>query len=216
MALHPEGMFTSGPIAHLVGLAAGGTDPLEWEMLRFKRVSRTNHWDASWRCALQPLASQLDYLATAFSDEFFATCPDDTRRVWTTAAGSKPLPEFMTELAMLLRLADRGRHASYEEVPLAVWEVRTQFPLLRGLDDWTYDGEHASYEDSVRAFIESEHPFCFYELIPRLTQALEAQALCTQSAAFAASFRTLVPEATPEVLNTLARTTFAHMAEHHG
>ncbi|MFE5482282.1 hypothetical protein [Streptomyces sp. NPDC056527] len=216
MALHPEGMFADGPIAHLVGLAAGGPDALEWEVLRFERVSRTNHWDVAWRHDLQVLASQLDYLATAFTEEFFATCPADTRRAWTAAAAHKSVPDFMTELAMLLRLADRERKPSYEEVPLAAWEVRAQFPLLLALDNWAYDGEHATYEESLKAFIEAEHPFCFYELIPRLTQALEVQALRTQSSAFAASFRTLVPAATPEVLNTLARTTFAHMTEHHG
>ncbi|CAM5451585.1 hypothetical protein STANM309S_05716 [Streptomyces tanashiensis] len=68
MALHPEGMFTGGPLAHLVGLAAG-PDPLEWEVPRLKRVLRLNHWDAAWREAPQTLASQLDYLSTAFSEE---------------------------------------------------------------------------------------------------------------------------------------------------
>ncbi|WP_328923774.1 hypothetical protein OG429_03465 [Streptomyces sp. NBC_00190] len=216
MALHPEGMFTSGPIAHLVGLAAGGPDPLEWEVLRLTRVSRTDHWDVAWRHTAQPLASQLDYLATAFSEEFFATCPSAARRAWTAAAGTKSVPEFMTELAMLLRLADREWPAGYEDVPLAQWEVRAQFPLLLALDSWTYDGEHASYEESLLAFIEAEHPFCFYELIPRVTQALEARTLCTQSDAFAASFRALVPAATPETLDTLARVSFAHLTENHG
>ncbi|MBT2441519.1 hypothetical protein J7E93_15630 [Streptomyces sp. ISL-36] len=216
MALHPEGMFTSGPLAHLVGLAAAGSDPLEWEVLRFKRVMRTNHWDVAWRHTAQPLASQLDYLATAFSEEFFATCPEATRRTWRTAAGAKSVPAFMTELAMLLRLADREWDASYEDVPLSAWEVRAQWPLLPALDTWAYDGEYASYEESLRAFIDGEHPFCFDELIPRLTQALEVRALRTQSEAFAASFRTLVPEATPETLDILARLTFAHLTEHHG
>ncbi|MFE2555301.1 hypothetical protein ACFXGT_04590 [Streptomyces sp. NPDC059352] len=215
MALHPEGMFTTGPIAHLVGLAAGGPDPLEWEVLRFNRVTRTDYWDPAWRHTPQHLASQLDYLAIAFSEEFFATCPEADRRAWRAAAGTKTLPAFMTELAMLLRLADRQGDATYEDVPLAAWEVRARFPLLLSLDGWAYDGEFASYEEYVRAFVEGEHPYCFYEVIPRLTQALEARTLSAESAAFAASFRVLAPEATPETLDVLARTTFAHMTEHH-
>ncbi|WP_327260182.1 hypothetical protein OG444_39090 [Streptomyces sp. NBC_01232] len=215
MALHPEGMFTSGPIAHLVGLAAGGTDPLEWEVLRFRRTMRANHWDTAWRGSLRSLASQLDYLATAFTQEFFATCPPDTRRTWTAAAGADSLPQFMTGLALLLRLADREGDPSYEDVPLTAWEVRAQWPLLLSLDGWAYDGEHASYEESLEAFIESEHPYCFHEVIPRLTQALEVRTLCTQSDAFAASFRALAPGATPEALDVLARTAFAHLTRHH-
>ncbi|WP_225804360.1 hypothetical protein [Streptomyces sp. NK15101] len=215
MAIHPEGMFTSGPLAHLVGLACG-PDPLEWEVLRLTRVLRPNHWDASWRETPQTLASQLDYLSTAFSEEFFAGCPEQTRRTWRTAAGAQGVPAFLTGLATLLRLADREGDAPYEEVPLSAWEVRARFPLLLSLDDWAYDGEHASYEESLRAFVEAEHPFCFHELVPRLTQALEARTQCADSPAFAASFRTLAPTATPEALDALARTTFAHLTEHHG
>ncbi|MER5208196.1 hypothetical protein [Streptomyces sp. NPDC002825] len=215
MALHPEGMFTSGPLAHLAALAAG-PDPLEWQVLRLRRVLRLNHWDAAWRETPQRLASQLDYLSTAFTEEFFATCPEQTRHTWRTAAGAKDIPAFMTDLATLLRLADREGDAPYEDVPLSAWEVRAQFPLLLSLDGWAYDGEHASYEESLRAFIEAEHPFCSHELIPRLTQALEARTLCAQSPAFAASFARLAPTATPETLDVLARLTFAHLTEHHG
>ncbi|MFJ8769726.1 hypothetical protein [Streptomyces clavifer] len=216
MALHPEGMFTSGPIAHLVGLAAGGPDPLEWEVLRFTRVTRTDHWDVTWRRTAQPLASQLDYLATAFSEKFFAACPPDARRAWTAAAGPRSVPEFMSELAMLLRLADRQWPAGYDDVPLAQWEVLAQFPLLLALDSWAHDGEHVSYEAALLAYIAAEHPFCYYELIPRVTQALEVGALSTQCDAFAKSFLSLVPAATPETLGTLARVSFAHLTEHHG
>ncbi|RSS55018.1 hypothetical protein [Streptomyces sp. WAC01280] len=215
MALHPEGMYTTGPLAHLVGLAAGGPDPLEWEVLRFGRVTRTEHWAPSWRPTPQTLASQLDYMATAFSEEFLATCPERARHAWRTAAGTKSVPAFMTELAMLLRLADRQGDATYEDVPLAAWEVRARFPLLLFLDGWAYDGEYASYEESLRAFIEGEHPDCSYEVVPRLVQALTARTLCAESAAFAASFRKLAPEATPEALAVITRTTFTHMTEHH-
>ncbi|WP_314612034.1 hypothetical protein [Streptomyces stackebrandtii] len=215
MALHPEGMFTTGPLAHLVGLAAGGPEPLEWEVLRFGRATRTEYWDPAWRHTPQTLASQLDYMATAFSEEFFATCPEGTRQAWRTAAGAKSVPVFMTELAMLLRLGDREGDAPYEDVPLAAWEVRARFPLLLSLDGWAYDGEFASYEESMRAYIEGEHPYCSYEVVPRLTQALEARTLCDESAAFAASFRKFAPEATPETLAVITRTTFTHMTEHH-
>ncbi|MFF0423004.1 hypothetical protein ACFYUJ_01155 [Streptomyces sp. NPDC004520] len=215
MALHPEGMFTSGPLAHLAGLAAG-PGPLEWEVLRLKRVLRLNHWDPFWRETPQTLASQLDYLSTAFSEEFLATCPEPARHTWRTAAGAQGVPAFMTGLATLLRLADREGDASYEDVPLAAWEVRARFPLLLSLDGWAYDGEYASYEESLHAFIEAEHPFCLHELIPRLTQALEARTLRAESPAFAGSFAELAPTATPETLDVLVRLVFAHLREHHG
>ncbi|MFI9292415.1 hypothetical protein [Streptomyces gardneri] len=215
MALHPEGMFTTGPIAHLVGLAAGGSDPLEWEVLRFGRVTRTDYWDPAWRVTPQHLASQLDYLSTVFSEEFLDTCPEADRRTWRAAAGAQGVPAFMTELATLLRLADRQQDATYEDVPLAAWEVRARFPLLLSLDGWAYDGEYASYEESLRAFVEGEHPDCSYEVMPRLNQALAARMLCAESAAFAVSFRVLAPQATPETLEVLARTTLTHMTEHH-
>ncbi|GEB56473.1 hypothetical protein [Streptomyces gardneri] len=215
MALYPEGMFTTGPIAHLVGLAAGGSDPLEWEVLRFGRVTRTDYWDPAWRVTPQHLASQLDYLSTVFSEEFLDTCPEADRRTWRAAAGAQGVPAFMTELATLLRLADRQQDATYEDVPLAAWEVWARFPLLLSLDGWAYDGEYASYEESLRAFVEGEHPDCSYEVMPRLNQALAARTLCAESAAFAASFRVLAPQATPEALAVLTRTTLTHLTEHH-
>ncbi|MFE1877327.1 hypothetical protein ACFW9N_41865 [Streptomyces sp. NPDC059496] len=91
---------------------------------------------------------------------------------------------------------------------------RARFPLLLALDSWTYDGEHCSYEESLLAFIEAEQPFCSYEVIPRLTQALEVLTLRTESDAFAESFRALVPDATPETLAALAQVSFAHLTEH--
>ncbi|MCX4818785.1 hypothetical protein OG883_02485 [Streptomyces sp. NBC_01142] len=74
MALHPEGIFTGGPLFQLVSLAARDDDPLEWQVLRLKRVLRTEHWDAPWRRAFQTLASQLDYMAVTFTDAFFDGC----------------------------------------------------------------------------------------------------------------------------------------------
>ncbi|MER7946209.1 hypothetical protein ABTY59_02300 [Streptomyces sp. NPDC096079] len=214
MALHPEGMFTGGPLAHLATLAAG-PDPLEWEVLRLARILRPNHWDAAWRETPQRLASQLDYLSTAFSEEFLAGCPEPARSSWRTAAGAQGVPAFMTGLATLLRLADREGDARYEEVPLAAWEVRARFPLLLSLDGWAYDGEFGSYEESLRAFVDAEHPHCFDELIPRLTQALEARTLRADSPAFAEAFGVLAPTATPETLDVLIRTAYAHLTEHH-
>ncbi|BAU85501.1 hypothetical protein SLA_4617 [Streptomyces laurentii] len=214
MALHPEGMFTSGALAHLVHLA-GGSEPLEWEVLRLGRCLRREHWEATWRESPQSLASRLDYLAVAYDEEFFATCPEETRRAWRTAAGERHLPAFMTDLATLLRLADRQGDASYAEVPLAAWEVRARFPLLLHLDGWAYDGEYASHEESLLAFADAEHPHCSWELIPLLTQALEARTLCAESADFAASFRDLAPEATPSALDAIGRVLLAHLTEHH-
>ncbi|MFF8598604.1 hypothetical protein ACF065_06810 [Streptomyces sp. NPDC015232] len=215
MALHPEGVFTGGPLAHLVAHAAG-PDPLEWEVLRLQRCLRKEHWDAAWRTNLQTLASQLDHLSVSFDPERLTGCPAATRRAWRAAAGDRPLPAFMTDLAMLLRLADRQPEAAYEDVPLAAWEVRARFPLLLSLDSWGYDDEHASFEDSVRALVAAEHPHCAWELVPRVGQALEARTLCSRSPAFAAAFRTLAPGAEPETLGVFLRVLLGHLLEEHG
>ncbi|OKK05996.1 hypothetical protein AMK26_07845 [Streptomyces sp. CB03234] len=215
MALHPEGIFTSGPLFQLVGLAAGPGDALEWEVLRLNRILLTEHWDPHWRHPLQPLASQLDYMAVTFTDAFFDSCPPAARAVWTAAAGDRTVPEFMTELALLLRLADREGEPDYDAVPLAGWEAEARFPLLRDLDLWAYLDEHASFDSAFRERIDGEHPWCDRELVPIVTQAVQALALCARSAAFATAFRAYAPAATTATLEIVVELGQAHMAEHH-
>lgn len=216
MALHPEGIFTGGPLFQLVSLAAHHDDPLEWQVLRLKRVLRTEHWDAPWRGAFQTLASQLDHMAVTLTDALFDGCPQHAREAWTTAAGGRSVPGFMTELAMLLRVADRDHPPGYDEVPLAKWEAEARFPLLRSLDTWAYDDAYDSFEAAFRARIAGEHPFCDEELVPLIAQALEVLALCARSEHFSKAFRAHDESATPAALNVIIDLGHAHMRRHHG
>ncbi|WP_406272196.1 hypothetical protein OHT93_22815 [Streptomyces sp. NBC_00191] len=215
MALHPEGILTSGPLFQLVSEAAYGPDPVEWQVLRLKRVLRTEYWDAPWRRPMQPLASQLDYMATTFTSDFFASCPTKAQGTWIAAAGKKSVPEFMTELAMLLRVADRQYEPDYDEVPLAKWETWARFPLLIGIDRWGYDDEYDSFEASVQGRIDAEHPLCELEVVPAVAQAMEALALCAESSSFAAALRSHASGATQDSLAVYAELGHAHMRAHH-
>ncbi|MEU0392811.1 hypothetical protein ABZ208_08585 [Streptomyces sp. NPDC006208] len=215
MALHPEGIFTSGPLFHLVGLAAHDTDPIEWQVLRLRRVLRTEYWDAHWRAPMQPLASQLDHMAATFTDSGFAACPLYARQAWTAAAAPKTVPVFMTELAMLLRVADREQPPDHAEVPLARWEAEARFPLLRSLDTWAYDGEYDSFEAAFQARIDGEHPFCDEEVVPLLTQAVTALQLCARSEHFKEAFLSFDKSVTPATLKVIADLCHAHMRSHH-
>ncbi|MEU9009852.1 hypothetical protein AB0D12_08710 [Streptomyces sp. NPDC048479] len=215
MALHPEGIFTSGPLFQLVSLAAWHDDPLEWQVLRLQRIVRTEYWDAHWRHPMQPLASQLDYMAATLTKDFFASCPPAAQEAWTTAAGNKSVAEFMRELAMLLRVADRDLDPDYDEIPLVEWEVRARFPLLLALGNWAYDDEYDSFEASVQGRIDAEHPFCDRELVPIIAQAMEALALCAQSGRFASALESYASGATSAALATLTDLGHAHMRARH-
>jgi hypothetical protein len=215
MPLHPEGILTSGPLFQLVSEAAYGPDPVEWQVLRLMRVLRTEHWEAHWRHPMQPLASQLDYMAATFTSDFFASCPTTAQETWIAAAEKKPVPAFMAELAMLLRVADRQHVPDYDEVPLAKWETHARFPLLINLDMWAYDDDYDSFEASVQGRIDAEHPFCDWELVPAVAQALEALALCAQSGSFAAALRSHASGATPDSLAAYAELGHTHMRTHH-
>ncbi|MFF3321388.1 hypothetical protein [Streptomyces sp. NPDC002889] len=215
MAVHPEGIFTSGPLFQLVSLAANGTDPLEWQVLRLRRALWTEHWDAAWRSPMQPLASQLDYMATTFTEEFFADCPEYARRAWLAAAGPKSVPEFMGELAMLLRVADREWPGDYSTVPVARWEAEARFPLLRSLDTWAYDGEYDSFEEAFQAHIDGEHPYCNEEVVPFVAQAQTALSLCAESTHFREAFLSYGESVTPAALKIIAELGHAHMRSHH-
>jgi hypothetical protein len=215
MALHPEGIFTSGPLFQLVGLTAQGGDPLEWQVMRLRRILWTEHWDAAWRDPMQPLASQLDYMAATFSEEFFAGCPVYAREAWLAAAGTRSVPEFMGEFARLLRVADRQWPGDYSAVPLAKWEAAARFPLLRGLDSWAYDGEYDSYEAAFRARIDSEHPYCEQEFVPFVAQAQTALSLCDTSVHFRETFLSYDDSVTPAVLKIIVELGQAHMTSHH-
>ncbi|MFF3452976.1 hypothetical protein ACFYXH_01380 [Streptomyces sp. NPDC002730] len=215
MALYPEGIFTSGPLFQLVSLAARESDPLEWQVLRLNRAVRTEHWDAPWRRWMQPLASQLDYMAATFTDAFFAGCPQHAREAWATAAAPKTVPEFMTELAMLLRVADREWPPDYQEVPLARWEAEARFPMLRSLDTWAYDDEFDSFEEAFQDRIDHEHPYCDTDLVPIVAQAMEALALCAASEHFSKALQAHDATATPAALKVIVELGHAHMRSHH-
>ncbi|MFI6286956.1 hypothetical protein ACIBCM_19770 [Streptomyces sp. NPDC051018] len=215
MPLHPEGMLTTGPLIQIVGAAASGPDPLEWQVLRFQRTTRTEYWEASWRHPLQPLASQLDYLAMTLTPELFARCPPAEREMWTKAADGRPITEFMTDLAMLLRLTDRQADTPYDEVPLAGWEARARFPLLMNLDAWAYDGEYGSFAESHQNWLDNEHPNCEWDVVPMLGQAVEALALVSRFEGFGEALLAHASGATAATLSTVVALGAAHLKDRH-
>ena len=137
MPLHPEGILTSGPLSSWwAGEAAYGPDPVEWQVLRLKRVLRTEYWDAPWRQPMQRLASQLDYMAATFTSDFFASCPTKAQETWIAAAGEEARP----------RVHDGARHAAARRGPAVRAGLRRgttgpmgnvgALPLLIGIDRW--------------------------------------------------------------------------------
>ncbi|MCX4818784.1 hypothetical protein OG883_02480 [Streptomyces sp. NBC_01142] len=121
----------------------------------------------------------------------------------------------MTDLAMLLRVADRDHPPGYDEVSLAKWEAEARFPLLRSLDTWAYDDEYDSFEAAFQARIDAEHPFCDEELVPLIAQALEVLALCAGSEHFSKAFQAHDETATTAALNVIIDLGHAHMRSHH-
>ncbi|MEU1277516.1 hypothetical protein [Streptomyces sp. NPDC005805] len=215
MALHPEGVFTGGPLFQLVAVVCRDGEPPEREVARLRRVLGAAYWEEPWRAVLQPLASQADYLAVTFSEEFFAGCPEYARRAWLGAAGQLSVPGFLGELAGLLRASDRAGPAGYDTVPLARWEAVARFPLLRSLDTWAYDGEHDSFEAALRARIDGEHPCCDEELVPFVAQAQTALHLCAASSHFRERFLSFDESVTPRALRVVVDMGNAHLAAHH-
>jgi hypothetical protein len=213
----PQSALSSGAIFHLVGLAADAAesgDPLEWQVLRYQRMQGVEYTRSPWSWPLQPAAAQLDYLAHTFTEEFFSTCPPSARALWRRAAGERTVPEFMNDLATLLRMARRDPEATYEEIPLARWELMVRFPRLLGPGAWL-DAAFIDDEDPLRSAIESEHPYCGEHLPELIAQAAQALALCRDSAAFARQLRAHCGPTSPELLAEVADRAYAHMAREH-
>jgi hypothetical protein len=213
----PQSALSSGAIFHLVGLAADAAesgDPLEWQVLRYQRMQGVEYTRSPWSWPLQPAAAQLDYLAHTFTEEFFSTCPPSARALWRRAAGERTVPEFMNDLATLLRMACRDPEATYEEIPLARWELEVRFPRLLGMENW-FEAAFIDDEDPLRSAIESEHPYCAEHLPELIAQVAQALALCRDSAAFAGQLRARCGCASPELLAEVADRAYAHMAREH-
>ncbi|MFB6857904.1 hypothetical protein ACFC18_04050 [Streptomyces sp. NPDC056121] len=210
----PQSALTSGVIFHLVGLAAESGDPLEWQVLRYQRMQGVEYTRSPWSWPLQPAAAQLDYLAHTFTEEFFSTCPPSARTLWSRVAGHRTVPEFMNDLATLLRMACREPEATYEEIPLARWELEVRFPRLLGLES-RLDVAFTDDEDPILSATLSEHPYCAEHVPELIAQATQALALCQDSEAFAEQLRAHCGSAGPEVLAEVADRAYAHMAHEH-
>ncbi|MBC9717258.1 hypothetical protein H9Y04_32500 [Streptomyces sp. TRM66268-LWL] len=221
MPIHAHFALSTGPLFHLAALAAEArtspsADPLEWQVLRYARLTGYASPKRSPAWELQHAAFQLDYFAETFDAGPFASCAPQVRETWATAAADDPVPAFMSGLAALLRMADREPPAGYGEVPLAGWEAKARYPrLYRGI--WPFStGDYDAYEQAIAEVVESEHPdYCHEDLAELLAQCVEVLELMQNTPEFAASIVEHIPPHTVRVLPDLVAAAAAHFAREH-
>ncbi|NGO77664.1 hypothetical protein G6045_18655 [Streptomyces sp. YC504] len=216
MPIFAHFVLSTGPVHHLAALAAearssADADPLEWQVLRYARLAGYAHPRRSPAWSLQHAAFQLDYFAETYDEEIFASCSPSTKETWLTAAGEASVPAFMSDLAGLLRIAEREPPPGYAEVPLARWEAKARYPRLYG-GIWPFStGDFETYEQAIKDVVESEHPlYCHEDLVELLGQSMEVLELSAASPEFASDIAAYVPKETRRVLPDLV----AAMADH--
>ncbi|WP_415952448.1 hypothetical protein [Streptomyces sp. KLOTTS4A1] len=213
--------LSTGPVFHLAALAAetrsrAGADSLEWQVLRYARLAGHAYPRRGPAWSPQHAAFQLDYFAETFDEALFASCSPATRETWLAAAGDASVPEFMSGLADLLRIAEREPSPGYAEVPLARWEAEARYPRLCG-GIWPFStGDYESYEQAVTDVVESEHPwYCHEDLAELLAQSVEVIELSAVSPEFAESIAEFVPAHTRRALPDLAAASADHFRRAH-
>lgn len=217
--------FYHDPIYELVqvlGRAPAGPhdpqpEPVEWEVLRYRRLMDLYMAYSAFRQRPDSVAAQLDYVARTFDPDCLAACTPDVRYVWERAArvhgGS--VPELLATLADLMRLAGTGPAPDYDEIPLARWEAEQRYPNLCKVRDYVDDASHLETAEAVRTAVLMGHPAsCDEEVPPLASQGMEALALCKQHRKFRKRMEAFM-NLTSDALALIVDTACEHMKAEH-
>ncbi|NGO77668.1 hypothetical protein G6045_18675 [Streptomyces sp. YC504] len=215
MISHTGSLFNEGPARRVLETAlrvqeSGGSLDLDAELKRVIRTSRATG-SSRWLCPVPVIAALLDQTAD-LTEAADVTVPRTFGERLDKARGETSGAEYLHTLAGVIRLLEHEPDASFEELPMAEWEVSVRFPALSGFGpNWIYDGEYESLSDSIQAFIVSEHPFCDDELHGIAGEAQLLLVLFPGPQAIAANIGRALPWVTHEVLRELCRAVNDHM-----
>ncbi|MFE4623345.1 hypothetical protein [Streptomyces mirabilis] len=192
-----------------------GKYELDDELVRFLRLIRWSN-EAEWVCPVTTVTALLDLAAELWSAEMTGLMPPSFKEKVDRASGGSGQGEYLSTLAGVVRAADQGVSAELAELPLSQWELEVHFRRLRGFYAiWEDPGEYDTFEESVAAAIDSEHPFCAEYLGPLSAEAQRALVIHLQSPEAATDTARITPWANAEELTRLLSIINDHMRDAH-
>ncbi|MFH8734694.1 MULTISPECIES: hypothetical protein [unclassified Streptomyces] len=220
MKSYTGALFNSGPVERLLDLAArcqesSGASPLDDDLRRFIRIVENSN-AAHWACPISTVAALLEFLGDVVDGDSAPFVPAEFQQRLLQVADGAGGGEYLRTLAGIIRILSQGPVADYAELPMAAWEARVLFPRLGGFGaNWIYDGEYASIEDSVRAAVDSEHPYCPEFLSPLAAEAQTALVLFPEQESFRVNISEQVPWASIASVRELLALINDHMRHEH-
>jgi hypothetical protein len=216
---HTARLFIDGPVRRVLELAAaargsGGAPSLDAELRRFVRTTRATV-ATDWLCPLTTVTALLDHVAGLCVDGV-EDLPLEFRQLLDRAGAGTAAAGYLRSLAEKLRTLEQEPQDEYDELPLCRWEIEVRFPLLSGFGvNWVYGGEFATFEQSVEAAINSEHPYCVDHLAPLAAEAQAALVLVSGLPATANALPAVIGWVTPEALRLLLQAVDDHLRQEH-
>ncbi|MEW1866767.1 hypothetical protein AB0420_00970 [Streptomyces caelestis] len=219
LILHTGALFTDGPVRRVLDIAAavqdsGGALSLDAELRRFIRTARATT-ATDWVCPLATVAALLDH-AAGFCAEGTEAAPQEFHRSLERAGAGTDAAAHLHSLADRLRSLAQDPQDDYDELPLTRWELDVRFPRLAAFGvNWVYEGEYVTFQDSIQAAIDSEHPYCSEFLAPLAAEAQSALVLFPGEQAMADGLSAAVGWASPVALRHLLQAIDDHMRREH-
>ncbi|MFF8485823.1 hypothetical protein ACGFZG_35990 [Streptomyces antibioticus] len=220
MISHTGTLFNDGPVRRVVETAlraqqSQGTLNLDDEFRRFVRT--TCAADTSrWLLPVVSVAALLDHTADLLRSEGPAFFPRTFAERLDKARGGVPGDDYLRKLAGLIRAVEQEPDAGFDDLPLADWEAAARFPELIGFGaNWIYDGEYLSLSDSVKAFVEAEHPFCSETFSRLAADAQSVLVIFPKPAALSTNVTRWIPWVSHTALREVIRIVDDHMRTGH-
>ncbi|WKX13067.1 hypothetical protein [Streptomyces sp. NL15-2K] len=188
---------------------------MDEEIARFLRVLRWTN-EVEWVCPVVTVTALLDLASELWADQREGLVPISFREKVDRASGGSDQTEYLNTLAGVLRAVDRELPREFDRLAMSDWESEVHFGKLLGFyKNWVNLGEYETFEDSVAAAIDSEHPFCAEHLGPLSAEAQRALVMNLQSPELAADAARVMPWTTTEELAQLLSLINDHMRHAH-
>lgn len=220
MQAYTAALFTGGPVARLLDLAirvreSRGALSRDDEIRRYGRLVAASE-TANRECPVRTGAALLDLLGDLLRRGVLDGVPREFQEKLSKAAEGTDPAEYLHTLAEAVRVLDRGLPPTYEDLPMSPWEAGLAFPYLAGFTAQLTDGlGSVTVADTIRVFIEAEHPFCPDSLAPWAAEAHRALVLFPEEGAMRRNLLPALPWVSPDALRELLATVDDHMLREH-
>lgn len=213
-------VFDRGPVNRILDIViecqeSRGEREIDEEIARFLRLLRWSN-EVDWVCPAVTVTALLDLASEFWNDHKEGLVPPSFREKIDRVSGGSDQAEYLNTLAGVVRAVDRELLMDFDRLALSGWESEVYFGNLLGFYGiWVNLGEYETFEESVAAAIDSEHPYCAEYLGPLSAEAQRALVVHLQSPDLAADAARVMPWTTADELVHLLSLINDHMRHAH-